>query len=249
MFYLLLFVFGLAVGSFLNVASMRYPKSIGGRSRCPHCHKVLNWRELIPVASYLVQKGKCRNCDNRLSLQYPLVEVLTGGVFLSLGYYFQRFANLSDFSVWQSYVFLSLWIAAAACLILIALIDLRLFIIPDGLSIAIAALGVLLMALKADYLNHILTAALSFFFFGSVMLATRGRGMGMGDVKLAGAIGLLMGFPASLTAFVAAFVTGAIWGVGLILFRKKSFKDAVPFGPFLVLGVFFSAAISDIIRL
>lgn len=253
MFYFLLFVFGLAVGSFLNVASMRYPKSVRGRSRCPHCRKVLNWHELIPIVSYVIQKGKCRNCGNQLSLQYPLVEALTGGVFLSLGYYFQRFSHLPDFSAWQGYILLLLWIVAAVCLILIALIDLRLFIIPDGLSITIAIIGILLTALKSNYLNHTLTAVLSFLVFGFVVVITKGRGMGMGDVKLAGAIGLLLGFPSSLIAFMAAFIIGAVWGVGLILFRKKSPKDAVPFGPFLVLGVFFalffSNAIFDIIRL
>ena len=246
MFYFLLFVFGLAVGSFLNVASMRYPKSTGGRSRCLYCHKILSWRELIPLASYLVQKGKCRNCGHRLSLQYPLVEVLTGGVYLSLGYYFQRLAVLPDFSVWQNYIPLLLWLIAAACFILIALIDLRLFIIPDGLTIAIVIIGVLMAALKTDYLNHALTAVLSLLAFGFVVFVTRGRGMGMGDVKLAGAIGLLLGFPSSLVAFAAAFIIGAVWGIGLILFGNKNLKDAVPFGPFLVLGVFFSLLLESL---
>lgn len=246
---LILFIFGLAIGSFLNVASTRYSetsprffKTLGGRSHCPLCGATLNWYELIPVFSFIAQLGKCRHCHGRISWQYLIVELSTALVFVGLGNIFQN-----------NYLDLAIWLVAASVLIFIAAVDWRLFIIPDGANIFLALLGAALMLKNGAYASHITSAVVALFFFGAVVLITRGKGMGVGDVKLAGALGLLLGWPAAFIAFLSSFVIGAIYGVALILARKKTMKDAVPFGPFLVIGtfisLFFSKAIFDIINL
>lgn len=249
-FAAILFVFGLAAGSFLNVVAMRYEalapdRSVkwriwfGGRSRCPFCQTTLNWYELIPVLSFLIQRGKCRTCGRKLSWQYPIVELATAAAFVLA----------------PSLLILELiiWLLASSTLILIAAIDARLSIIPDGAALFLAVLGFVSMIAKSVYVPHLLSALGGFLFFGALVLFSRGRAMGAGDVKLAGAIGLFLGWPPTLFAFMVAFVVGAVWGIFLILMKKKTLKDAVPFGPFLVIGTFiasfFTPTLFDIISL
>src|SRR3989344_1771030 len=159
---ILFFIFGLAIGSFLNVVSMRYADGspqkgelsrsmLRGRSHCPYCEKTLSWYELIPVVSFIIQKGNCRSCGHKLSLQYPIVELATGIIFMLLASQI-GFANSTDV------INLIIWLLAAVFLILIAAIDFRLFIIPDALSIGIAILGAGITFLQNDYFNHILAA-------------------------------------------------------------------------------------------
>ncbi len=244
MFEILFLLFGLIIGSFLNVVSMRYKGDSPqkgefslfmrqGRSHCPHCGKVLAWHELIPIASFIIQKGRCRSCGHKLSLQYPVVELATGIIFALL-------AGKIGFMDSTAVTSLSIWLLASVFFILIAAIDFRLFIIPDALNIGIAFLGVGITILQRDYFNHALAAVIGAIFFGAIVLATRGQGMGGGDIKLAGAMGLLLGLPDVIFAFMSAFIIGALWGVGLMILRKKTLKDAVPFGPFLVIGTFLS---------
>lgn len=228
----------------MNVISIRYQDGSPqkgelrlsiwrGRSHCPHCGKILAWYELIPVASFVIQKGKCRSCGHKLSSQYPIVELATGIIFALL-------AGKIGFADSTAFINLAIWLSAAVFFILIAAIDFRLFIIPDALNIGIAILGAGTAILQKDYLNHVLAAVIGALFFGAIVLATRGQGMGGGDIKLAGAMGLLLGLPDVVFAFMSAFIIGALWGVSLMILRKKTLKDAVPFGPFLVIGTFLS---------
>jgi len=260
LFLLLLFFFGASIGSFIGVLGGRYSEKKGfslavhGRSKCTHCAKTLKWYELVPLLSFLAQGGKCRKCGHRLSWKYPAVEILTGLVFLFV-----------PLTLGQGIPTL-LWVFAFLAFILISIIDLRLRIIPDKLVIFIAFLGALLFAyyeitgefglidgvVKGSFLG---THALSFWIgapsvflnyiagtlfglsvFGVLYFLGRGKAMGFGDVKLAGALGSLMGWPDIVLAVILAFITGAIWGVVLILQKKKSIKDSLPFGPFIVLG-------------
>lgn len=234
--YFLFSFFGLAIGSFLNVVSLRYTGDSpvrGSRSRCPHCGKIIKWYELIPVVSFVIQKGKCRVCGHKLFLQYPIVELATGIIFALL-------ASQIGFADLTALASLAIWLLAAVFFILIAVIDFRLFIIPDILTGGLTAFGIGLTVLEGFYFNHIAAAVVGLVFFGAIVFVTRGQGMGGGDIKLAGAMGLLLGLPDVIFAFMSAFVLGALWGVGLMVFRKKTLKDAVPFGPFLVIGVFLS---------
>lgn len=265
-------LFGLAIGSFLNVLALRYHpekrvlgKHIGGRSRCFSCQKTLKWYELMPLLSFIFQRGRCRSCSVQLSIQYPIVELVAGFVTVGLVYGFKNYFEAFDLfgpgqSVAWFYVLLGVWLLAAYALILMSAIDYRLKIIPDEINIFLAVLGAVVVAIKAVYvvplsftqwfvylfpgLNwmtyqiavHLFAAFIGFAFFGLIILVTRGRGMGIGDMKLAAALGLLMGWPDSLVAFVLSFIVGALWAIGLIIFRAKSLKDEVPFGPFLAIG-------------
>ncbi|MEK7114750.1 MAG: prepilin peptidase [Patescibacteria group bacterium] len=254
-----LFIFGLAIGSFLNVLSLRYDpdkflfslKNLRGRSHCPHCKKILRWHELIPLFSFFIQLGRCRGCLVKIGWQYPIVEFLTGLAFL-IPIYIQG-------PLWFSVI----WVLAAILLILMSVIDYRLYLIPDEIIIGLSLLGILLAGLKLYYQNfliwngsflknysllimlpgnifwrHILTAVICGLLFLLIVLVTKGRGMGVGDVKLAGAIGLLMGSPDAFLALALSFVIGSVVGLFLMAFGRKKFKEPIPFGPHMVLGVF-----------
>ncbi len=269
-----LFLLGLAVGSFLNVLSMRYTLERGlfpretmtGRSRCPHCKKELSAIELIPLVSFVMQGGKCRTCKHRLSFQYPIVELLTAILFVALNAILYRHygvfekAILGESTLWY-YGILAVWLITLVAFILITLIDLRLTIIPDSLNILIALAGIIIAAilikeklfdpLQSSYLGHygllfgfrdsivwnrFVGALAGGVLFTTIVVVTRGRGMGIGDVKLAAALGVLLGWPDAILALLIAFVIGAIAGLFLIARKMKSFKDGIPFGPFIILG-------------
>ena len=253
--WLLLFVFGLAVGSFLDVVASRYDpdkfllskKIIGGRSRCVKCGKKLEWLELIPIISFALQAGRCRSCKTKLSLEYPLVEILSGLIFVLVPRAF------------SSWTVAGLWILVFLTLLLITLIDLRLNLIPDEASIILTILGIFLIILTASrfslaegsflgpyaamaglrqniWLNHLLAAISAGLFFGLLILITRGRGMGGGDLKLGAALGVVFGWPDTLAILALAFIIGSLFGLGGILRRKKTLKSAMPFGPYLALA-------------
>ncbi len=272
----LLFVFGLAIGSFLNVVTFRYElggtifftKQIGGRSRCPQCKTTLRWFELLPLISFLIQAGKCRHCSYRLSWQYPLVELITGlltaGIPILL---YQQFAvalvAATGASLLWYYLFTALWLLAAYSFVVLSIIDLRYTIIPDAINIFLGGLGIIAVILKSVYsdyfsyqgsflgsyaalfhlsgsawVNALLAAVVGGVLFGAIIALTRGKGMGLGDLKLVIPIGLLLGWPDTLFTIAFSFIIGAILSLILMALGKKSFKDGIPFGPFLALAVF-----------
>lgn len=274
---LILFIFGTAIGSFLNVVILRYRperplfdlKIISGRSRCTKCKKVLSWTELIPLASFLFLRGKCSVCRERISIQYPLVEFLTGLVFLCIPLFLNNFYGVSNeiffsFALAPWYYFLTaFWVLAFVCFILLVAIDLRHYIIPDELNVIIGVSGAFiawLMSQNQAFLapfsssfvrhyalvfspvndvltSHALGAVVAGLFFLSLVLLTRGRGMGMGDVKFMFAAGLLFGWPDVAVGIFFAFIIGGFVGAVLFFLRKKGMKDKIPFGPFLVVGL------------
>lgn len=262
---ILLFTFGLIVGSFLNVVSFRYDpekgvfdlKNLSGRSHCPGCGTTLHWYELVPVFSFLIQLGKCRTCGMRISWQYPAVELASGLAFLLPAYL-------------QNYAIGSVWTLIFLVFILIWSIDYRLYLIPDELNIVLALSGLALIYLTAGQfgefqgsfigsyaalfglrqnilVNHLAGALAGISIVGLIIFFSRGKGMGMGDLKLMGALGLIFGWPDALFLFMFGSVIGAVASVFLMLLKKKTMKSFVPFGPFLVLGAatlfFFGEAI------
>jgi len=251
MVFVILFIFGLAIGSFLNVVALRYDgehfvfdsKMIGGRSHCPHCKKTLEWFELFPLFSFLFLRGKCRTCNARIGFQYPLVEFLSGLIFAFVPLVF-GVSNTAAISA------SALWILIFETLLLISYIDIRLGIIPDELNVFLGIVGIFFLIFFGGPLSwegHIVGALFGAGFFLALVLATRGRGMGMGDVKLAAPIGFLFGWPEILLLTAASFVLGAVFGIALIAFDKKTMKASVPFGPFLAIAAviifFFGPAI------
>jgi prepilin signal peptidase PulO-like enzyme (type II secretory pathway) len=260
MLWFVLFVFGIAIGSFLNVVTLRYDgerflldaKMIGGRSHCPHCGETLRWFELVPIVSFLTQGGRCRRCRARLSIQYPIVELLSGLIFVfvpfTLGVGAAPLAIVS-----------AVWVAAFEALLVMGVIDIRLGIIPNEINIFLGVLGIFLLIVTAGYFGtenisflgpyaaifggqgsivfaRFLGAAFGGVFFAALIAVTRGKGMGMGDLKLAIPLGLLFGWPDIIFVLVFAFVIGAIAGVLAIAWGKNTMKGTLPFGPFLALG-------------
>lgn len=265
-FNVFLFVFGLIIGSFLNVVAFRYSgngplfnfKKLSGRSRCPYCRRSLKWRELIPLLSFLWQGGRCRSCRHRLSWQYPIVE-LASGFALLMPYYFYNYFDIShrllaSEAVGRYYIIGVVWTLAALAMILLAAIDSRLRIIPDQINLFLAGLGIILglagagsflknygdwLALtNGQFLDRFLAALAALLFFGFIIMISRGRAMGVGDLKLAGALGLLLGWPDIALSLSFAFVLGAIAGLILLLARRRTLKSIIPFGPFMIAGVF-----------
>lgn len=220
------FILGLCIGSFLNVLIYRLPRSLtlGGRSFCPKCKKQISWYDNVPLLSYLLLRGKCRNCRASISFRYPLVELLTGFLFLEG---LERLGGLGGLGTLGILVIISVMIA-------IFFIDLEHQIIPD----ALVSLGVLgaVGVLGVNLITNIPSAIGAGLFFLLLHLITKGKGMGLGDVKLVFLMGLVLGFPGIIGALYFAFLTGAFVGVILILSGKKKFGQHIAFGPFLVAG-------------
>ena len=230
----LIFLLGLIVGSFLNCVIYRLEENksfLKGRSYCPHCKHTLNWQDLIPLLSFLFLKGRCRYCQKPISLQYPLVELVTGLLFVSFFIFHFSF-----------FIFL-----IACFLIIIFVYDLRHYIIPDKIiypAILVSGIWYLVSSIflglytKYEILNTIYSAFGAAAFFLLIVLISRGKWMGVGDIKLAFLMGLVLSPPKILVALFLAFFIGAIIGMGLIISGKKTLKSEVPFGPFLVTGTF-----------
>lgn len=236
---LALLFFGLFVGSFINVLIDRLPKGesvVWGRSRCDHCRKTLRWYELIPLLSFILQKGRCRRCHKKLSVQYPVVELATG-----LGFVIIFFFHWPDWSNWSDWIISSFsYTLIFSSLIVIFVADLKYQIIPDSMVVmGIVGVGMRLIGQigSIGQIGATLFPALGATgFFFMLFVITRGRGIGFGDVKLGFLMGLLLGYPKIIVALYIAFLTGAIVGVILVITKKKSLKSAVPFGPFLIMG-------------
>lgn len=270
MLWVILFIFGLVIGSFLNVVALRYDgdhflfdtKMIGGRSHCVQCGKTLRWFELVPLFSFIFQGGKCRRCGARLSLRYPIVELISALIFLFVPTAIigqtGNFTALPPITV-PLVIFSAVWILAFEALLVMALIDIRLGIIPDEINIFLGVLGVVLAIFMGYYfgvanhsflapfatifglqgnmvLNKIVAALFGGAFFWLLIAVTRGKGMGLGDLKLVIPLGLLFGWPDVLFVMIVAFVVGAAAGLLSIARGKKTMKGTLPFGPFLAIG-------------
>ena len=230
-FSIILFIFGLIIGSFLNVVILRLKTGdniVNARSHCVRCKYTLPWYDLIPLVSFIQLKRKCRSCKGAIAWQYPVVELATGLLFVAM----VRLA-LPDF------LLAGYWLLLACFFIVIFVYDLKHFIIPD--KVIYPAIGVAFaynVYQHEAFLQALLAGVAASAFFLLIVLVSRGAWMGLGDVKLALLMGLFLGFPAIVVALFLAFLIGAIIGIGLIVAHKKTMKSEVPFGPFLILGTF-----------
>ena len=246
----IIFILGLIVGSFLNVVIYRLEngeKIINDRSRCLRCKHTLAWYDLIPVLSLVFLKGKCRYCNNKISWQYPLVEIGTGILFImALNFQFSisNFQSIFNFQFLTAILYLLFIISS---LIVIFVYDLKHYIIPDKViypAIAIAIGFNLFNNIQypisniLSAFNFLIPAILAGGFFYAIIVITKGKGMGGGDVKLAFLMGLILGWPVIIFSVFLAFILGSIVGIYLILTGKKKMKSMVPFGPFLIFGTF-----------
>jgi leader peptidase (prepilin peptidase)/N-methyltransferase len=242
-------ILGLAIGSFLNVVIHRVPRGeslITPASHCPSCDAAIKTRHNIPLLSWLVLRGRCATCATPISARYPLVEALTAGLFIAVTLRFGFTAEL------PAYLYL------AAITVALALIDLDAYRLPNAIVLPSYVVAIALLA-PACVIDGTLQpvaralaamAALWLFFFAIRMVNP--RGMGFGDVKLAGLVGLYLGWLGWGTVAVgtfAGFLLGSLVGVAMILFRRADRKAAIPFGPAMLAGtmlaLFFSAPVVD----
>jgi len=206
------------------------------------CQKKLSWYELFPLFSFLGLKGRCKNCKTKISIQYPLVELVTGLIFVGLFFKFQNIFYLDKliFSVTFAY-----YAVLFSLLLVIAVYDIKHRIIPDMLALILGILSFIGLFIFSGYgFNpHIpsvwdfLSGVIIALPFGLIWLISGGKWMGLGDAKLAIGLGWLVGISRVLSGVVLSFWSGAIVGLCLIFLSKKhSIKSEIPFAPFLVLG-------------
>lgn len=254
MILLIFFILGLFIGSFLGVVVDRIAKNetiVKGRSCCDMCKKKLMWNDLIPIFSFLLIKGKCRYCKTSLSPFYPIIELITGISFVIAG---QAALSGNNFQFiiynFQNLLSLFFYLYIVSALIVIFFIDLKYGIIPDKILIPAVLITLIFNILNSNYqiLNILFSAIGASLFFLFLILITKGKGMGYGDVKFAFLIGLLLGFPNVVFSLYLAFLTGGIVSIILILCKKKKFqKDTIPFGPFLAFATFLCLFWGDLI--
>ncbi len=234
MLYFLIFIFGAVIGSFLNVIIDRLPaqKKITGRSHCDFCGYQLRWFDLIPIFSFLWLKGRCRQCYKKLSWQYPLIEALTGLIFVLIFWRWNS-AHLTVLSSWSIAFSLFYYFLTACLLIIISVIDWKTFLIPDSLVYFGIGLTFLWQVFQVNFWNYVLSGIIVSAFFWALVIFSNEKWMGAGDAKLAFWLGLALGFPQILAALFVAFFSGALVGLVLIAFQRKNLKTQIPFGPFL----------------
>jgi len=242
-FYFLFFLLGLAVGSFLNVVISRLKTResiLKIRSHCPFCQKKLNWYELIPILSFVIQRGKCRKCGKRISWQYPLIELVTGLAFLLiLNFQFP----ISNFQILISTCCLLL---VSCFLIILFVYDLKHYLVPDKIIYPAIVLMFGFRILN-QFLNYLIASIIAGGFFLAIILISRGKWMGAGDIKIGILMGLVLGTEKTLAALFLAFLVGAFISFVLLILRKKTLKSEIPFAPFLTGATFITLLWGDIL--
>lgn len=229
-FYIIIFLYGIVIGSFLNVCIYRLPQKENiakVRSHCMNCGYQLRWYDLVPVFSYLCLRGRCRKCKEKISIQYPVIEALNGVLYCII------FAEYG-FSI-ETLLYALLFSA----LITLSVIDFRTYEIPLGINIFILALG--LVRVVTDYTNW-LGYAIGLFcvsgFLYLIYLVTKGRGIGGGDIKLMAVCGLLLGWKLVILSFVLGCIIGSV--IHLIRMKVSGEGHVLAMGPYLAVGVMIS---------
>ncbi|MCI8522405.1 MAG: prepilin peptidase [Lachnospiraceae bacterium] len=229
--YIIIFLFGIVVGSFLNVCIFRIPNKediVKTGSHCMSCGYRLKWYDMVPVISFLILRGKCRKCGAKLSVQYPLIEAANGILYVLI--------------VWTGGLGIEslLYCLLASALLVLSVIDFRTYEIPFGINLFILALG--LIRVGTDYQNFLtyLIGLLSVSAFLAVLYyATGGRAIGGGDVKLMAACGLLLGWKLIILAFLSGCIFGAV--IHVIRMRISGESHVLAMGPYLSMGVLVAA--------
>ena len=255
--YIVTFIFGACIGSFLNVVIIRWRegRKLCGRSSCPHCQKNINVLDMIPIVSFFLLRGRCRHCDKKISWQYPLVEFLTAVLFTFVYYSLAQ----TGFAInLISLIFLLKVFFITAVLIVVFVSDLRYSLIYDKVIIPAC---VVVFVLDLIFATFFVPAAQTFFLAGTIMYLksaimavaicagffliqywlSNGKWIGAGDIWLGVFMGLVLGFPNIIVAMFLAYVGGAIVSLILIALKQKTIKGQVPFGVFLTAATFAAA--------
>ncbi len=231
---------GLLVGSFLNVVIWRVPRGesvVSPPSHCPTCGRGLRWRDNIPVLSWILLRGRCRDCGEPISRRYPLVELATAAVFAAMAAAIGLDAALPAF-LYLAAIGVALW-----------MIDIDVKRLPDAIVLPSYAVGIVLLGIAAlatgrwDDLVRALIGMVALYGFYFVLAFAYPAGMGFGDVKLAGVLGLYLGWLGWAELVVGGFLgflLGGLVGLGLLMTRRAGRKSQIPFGPYMLAGAFIS---------
>ena len=226
------FLFGLIIGSFLNVVICRLPKGkkINGRSHCPHCDSKLAWFDLVPLLSFIALRGKCRHCRAPISWQYPAVELTAGALFALSAIIRQQEPGTTP-NLW--FTLLRDWVVISALLVTFVT-DLRFQLIYDAvILLAAGAVFLLNVIIGAPLLPFAIAGIIGMSFFGLQYVVSRGRWIGAGDIYLGGFIGIAVSFPQILLALACAYLAGASVAIPLLLSQHKTWQSRIAFGTFL----------------
>ncbi|MFA5135074.1 MAG: prepilin peptidase [Patescibacteria group bacterium] len=234
----LIVLLGFAVGSFLNAVIYRLHAGVSfmrGRSYCPRCKHDLAAKDLVPVVSFVLLRGKCRYCHKPISWQYPLVEFSTAVLFVLL---YAQFGIGATFFVYLVYT---------CFLIVIFVYDLRYYLILDKVSIPALALALMLSltVLDISILSVVIGMLIGGGFFFLQHAVSRGKWIGGGDIRLGIVMGAMLGWEHLLVALFGAYIFGSIIGIGLVLFGNKRWRSQVPFGTFLTVATFLTFLCAD----
>lgn len=231
MLYIIIFLYGIVIGSFLNVCIYRIPKQesiVKVRSHCMSCGYQLKWYDLVPVFSYLFLGGKCRKCKQTISVQYPLIELLNGVLYCIV------------FAVYGLSVDALLYALLGSALITLSVIDFRTYEIPVGINIFILALGLIRIVTDyADWLDYAVGFLAVSIFLYLLYWITKGRGIGGGDIKLMAVCGLVLGWEKIVLAFILGCIIGSV--IHVVRMKISGQGHVLAFGPYLSIGVMLSA--------
>jgi len=245
-------IYGLLIGSFFNVCISRIPKGLSivfPASNCPKCKTKIRWFQNIPVFSYLYLRGRCATCKTKISIIYPLIEILTVVILLIIMNHFSHLA-------YKYFIINSiLYFIFFGSLLISSFIDLRFFIIPDRFTIGGIFFGILVSTIypqlhgfryaEEGFIFSLTSCLICFSILNVVRLGGtvlyKREAMGFGDIKLVGAFGAFLGWKIGLLAIFLASIIGSVFGVGSILFFHNKMRGEIPFGPYLSMGAFIAA--------
>ena len=228
--YIIIFLYGIVIGSFLNVCIFRIPKkeNIVRSSHCMSCGRKLGWRDMVPVFSYIMLRGRCRQCGAKISIQYPLIEALNGVLYVIV-----FMANGFTFSS-------VLYCLMTSALIVIAGIDERTYQIPASQNLFLGLLGILMTVYDFRLiLSHIIGAVVVSLILYGLYYFSSGKAIGGGDIKLMAYAGLLLGARNILLAFVLACILGSV--IHSIRMKVSKKNNLLAMGPYLSAGIFIAA--------
>lgn len=248
-------IFGSLIGSFLNVVVYRVPAGlsvVNPPSACPRCGEHIKGYDNIPLLSWLMLRGKCRNCSEPISSRYPLVELGTGLAFAAVAVWFAltRWQATDAASLTTSILELVAFLYLAAVSIALALIDLDTHRLPNRIVLPSYAVGAVLLGAASviahdwSHLVTMLVGGVALFVIYFVIAIAAPRGMGFGDVKLAGVLGLFLGYLGLgqlVVGAFAAFLLGGLFSIGLLIARRAGRKTGIPFGPWMLAGAWLGA--------
>lgn len=233
--YIVIFIFGIVIGSFLNVCIYRIPLGetiVTAPSHCMSCGARLRWCDMVPVFSWMVLGGKCRNCKAKISVQYPIIEAANGILYVVV--------CAVNGLTWVSLVYCLM----VSALLTLSVIDWRTYEIPFGINVFLAVLGVIATAMDVKNITgHIIGAVCVSGFLGILYLLSKGRAIGGGDVKLMAACGLILGWQKIILAFLLGCIIGSV--IHLIRMKRSGEGHVLAMGPYLSIGIALAALWGD----